>query len=70
MDKLIVGLFGFALILVFVFLFALLGAIITQWAWANSVAEVFHLADLTFWQAFWLNVLGGMLCKSSSVSSK
>ncbi len=66
MDKLVVGLFGFGFVLLFVFLFSLLGAIITQWAWSNSVGEIFHLADLTFWQAFWLNVLGGMLFKSSA----
>lgn len=59
--------FGFAIALLFAFIFA----IITQWAWAGSVAQVFHLPELTFNQAFWLNVLGGMVFKSSSsVSSK
>jgi len=45
-------------------------AVITQWAWSGSVGQIFHLPDLTFWQAFWLNMLGGMVCKGSSSSSK
>lgn len=40
-------------------------AFITQWAWDGSVAEIFHLPEITYWQAFWLNILGGMLCKGS-----
>ena len=43
---------------------ALLFAVITQWAWAGSVAQIFHLQPLTFMQAFWLNVLSGMLFKT------
>ena len=72
MDKLIAGIFiasaGLLLILVFAFFFAF----VTKLAWAYSVAEVFHLPELTFFQAFAMNVLGGMLFKgsNSSVSAK
>ena len=70
MDKFIavvltaLGMFVIVLVLAFVF------AIITQWAWAGSIAQIFHLPELTFFQAFWLNMLGGMVCKSSSVSTQ
>lgn len=68
MDKLLALLFGALLIFVVVMFFAFLFAVITQWAWAGSVAQIFHLPELDFWQAFWLNVLGGMVCKGSSTS--
>ncbi len=48
---------------------ALLGAIVTMFAWNYSLADM-GIAGLVphigFWQAFWLNVLGGMLCSRSS----
>ena len=55
----------FLMILVFAFVFA----IITMWAWNNSVAEIFHISEIGFMQAWWLNILGGMLFKST-VSTK
>lgn len=55
----------FGLVLVFAFVFAF----VTQMAWDGSVGEVFHLPNLTFFQAFWLNMLGGMVCKASSSGS-
>lgn len=58
-------LFGAFLVLVISLLFA----IVTKWAWAGSVAQIFHLPELTFMQAFWLNMLGGMVFKSASTSS-
>jgi hypothetical protein len=68
MDKLI-GFLGVAILgLAFIFLLAFILAWITQWAWSGSVAQIFHLTELTYWQAYCLNVLGGMLCKNSSVS--
>ena len=65
MDKLFVFLAAALMLFSVVILFAFLGGIITQWAWAGSVAEIFHLPGLTFWQAFCLNLLGGMVCKGS-----
>ena len=70
MDKLIalifMSLFAFGVVVVF----SLFGAIVTQWAWEGSVAQIFHLPGLSIWQAFWLNLLGGMVCKSSSLKLK
>ena len=70
MEKLIVALFGALFLFVLTVFFAFLFAIIAQYAWANSIAQIFHLSELTFWQAFWLNVLSGMLFKSTSAVSK
>lgn len=70
MEKLIAGLLVGFIVFCMVLVFSLLFAVITQWAWAGSVAQIFHLPELNFWQAFWLNVLGGMVAKGSSGSSK
>ena len=69
MDKLLAFIVIAFLSFLLILFFALLFAVITQWAWAGSVAQIFHLPELTFNQAFWLNVLGGMVCKGSSGSS-
>ena len=66
MDKLIAGLFMFLVVFVVTLAFSLILAVVTQWAWSGSIAQIFHLPELTFFQAFWLNVLGGMVCKGSS----
>jgi hypothetical protein len=66
MDKFIAT---FMLAFVLLFVLALIGAVFTQWGWNGSIAQIFHLSDLTFMQAFWLNVLGGMVCKGSSGGS-
>jgi hypothetical protein len=71
MTKLMAALFAMVFVFTLVLMFAFIFAIITQWAWANSIAQIFHLQELDFWQAFWLNVLGGMVCKgSNSAASK
>ena len=68
MDK-VIEVVGLAILgLTVVFLFAFIFAFITCWAWSGSVAQIFHLPELTYSQAYWLNVLGGMICKSSSIS--
>lgn len=69
MDKLIAGLLVGLMVFCLVLLLSFVFAIVTQWAWAGSVGQIFHLADLTFMQAFWLNVLGGMIAKGSSSGS-
>jgi len=67
MNKLFTGLImGFIVILIVAFILA----IVTQLAWACSIAQIFHVPELSFFQAFWLNVLGGMLFKNSTGSSK
>jgi uncharacterized membrane protein len=58
------------LMLVMVFVLALLGAIVTQYAWDHSIAEIFKLPEISFFQAFCLNLFGGMVFKSSGSSSK
>lgn len=69
MEKLVAAVFIALIAFCLIMFFSLLFAFITQWAWAGSVAQIFHLQPLEFWQAFWLNVLGGMVCKGSSGSS-
>ena len=69
MEKLILAVTLFVAAFFIIILGSLLFAVITQWAWAGSIGQVFHLPDLTFWQAFWLNTLGGMVCKGSSSGS-
>jgi len=70
MDKLIAFLlvvaFGFLLLLVAAFIFAWF----TQLAWAYSIAQIFHLPELTFNQAFWLNLFGGLVFKGSASVNK
>ena len=70
MDKLLAVMFGAVAIFAMLVFFAFLFAIITQWAWAYSIAQIFHLPELTFSQAFWLNVFGGMVFKGSSSVGK
>ena len=48
-----------------VVLTALLFAVLTMFAWNNSVHELFNLPVIDFWQGFWLNMLSGMLVKST-----
>jgi len=48
---------------------SLLMAWLTQIAWRDSVGEIFHFPNITYWQAFWLNMLGSQLFKSYSTSS-
>jgi hypothetical protein len=70
MDKLIamllVALLGFLAIAFFAALFSF----ITQWAWSGTLVPLFHFPELSLFQAWQLNILGGMLCKGSAVSSK
>ena len=68
MDKIVLAIVAtmtaFALLIVVAFV----SAVITQCAWNHSVTSIFHLASLTFWQAFWLNILCGFLFKSSAAT--
>jgi hypothetical protein len=45
---------------------------ITEYAWNHSLAGggVPITAPIDFWQAFWLNVLGGMTVRSTNFSRK
>jgi hypothetical protein len=68
MDKLITVILVAAFAFCLVVALSLVFAIFTMWAYNGSVAEMFHVQQIGFVQAFWLNVLGGLLCKSSSGS--
>jgi len=52
--------------LIIIFLFAMLLAFPTMWLWNWLCPELFHLPYIVFWQAFGLNMLCGILFKSSS----
>jgi hypothetical protein len=69
MDKIIAALLvilgGFALVLIV----AALSSVVTMFAWDHSIAQVTTLPQLNLTQAFFMNVLGGMLFKSASLSA-
>jgi hypothetical protein len=66
MDKFIKVLGVFAFTVCCIFMLAFLFAFITRWAWSGSIVPIFHVQEITYWQAYWLNVLGGMVCKGTS----
>lgn len=47
---------------------ALLMALPTMWLWNYLMPVIFGLIKIHFWQAFWMNVLTGILFKSTSSS--
>jgi hypothetical protein len=68
MDKLFAFFVGALLVFIGVVLVAGLFAIVTQWAWSGTLVELFHFPELSLFQAWKLNILGGLLCKGSSSS--
>jgi len=70
MDKilamLVIVLGGFALVLIAAAIFS----VVTMFAWDHSIAQITTLPQLNLTQAFFMNVLGGMLFKSSVSASK
>ena len=44
---------------------ALVFALITEWAWNGTMPVIFGLPTITFWQGFQLNLLSGILLKST-----
>ncbi len=57
-------------IFVLVFIVSLLMAFPTMWLWDWLMPVIFGLKEITFWQAFGINLLSGILFKSSNTSSK
>jgi len=51
-----------------VFVLALLFTFPTLWLWNWLMPVIFGVTKITFWQAFGLNLLAGILFKSSSTS--
>lgn len=66
MDKLIAGLFLALAAFLAIAFFAALFAVVTQWAWAGTLVELFRFPELSLLQAWKLNILGGMLCRGFS----
>jgi hypothetical protein len=64
----IVGIIGFVVLVGFII--ALPTLIIVNYLFTSAVLMVlFGIPALTFWKAFWLNVLCGILFKNTSSSS-
>ncbi len=62
---------GKILIILFLFLALLaLMPLLTQWSWSNSVTPVLGIREITFWEAFFFNMLGTALFKNTSVNWK
>lgn len=61
---------GVVLLLAMVAFFALFGGTVVYFLWPVVMVPVFHLPELTWWQAVALTWICGMLLKSSSSSSK
>jgi hypothetical protein len=60
-----------ALVIIVGFIIALPTLIIVNYLFTSAVLiTMFGIPALTFWKAFWLNVLCGILFKSTSSSSK
>ena len=49
---------------------ALIVALPTMWLWNWLMPDLFGLRTIDFWQALGINILSGILFKSSSSSSK
>jgi len=58
------------IVAVTVLLMAFLFALPTMWLWNLLMPEIFGLNTIDFWQALGINLLAGILFKSSVKSSK
>lgn len=59
------------IILAFIGLVIVLGlitALPTMWLWNWLMPDIFNLSTISFWQALGLNLLSGILIKSSSIT--
>lgn len=66
MDKLLVVIGGIVLICIVIVFFGLLFAFPTMWLWNWLMPLMFKLGTITVWQAWGLNVLTGLLFRSTS----
>jgi len=55
---------------VLVFVVGIIFAFPTMWLWNWLMPEIFNLTEITIWQAFGLNLLSGILLKSSTAAVK
>ncbi len=70
MQTLLTVVFAMLLAVVIIAVGATLMAPITWWAWNGTMPMVFGLPSIGFWVALKLNVLSGMLIKSSLSQAK
>jgi len=70
MDKFLVSVTVVFLAIVLIVLFSALYAFPTMWLWNGILVTVFSgVKEVTFWQAWGLNILAGIFFKSSVSSS-
>lgn len=70
MEKLFTVLIAILGIAGLIFLFALLFAFPTMWLWNWLMPAIFGLIKINIWQALGINILTGILFKSSVSNSK
>ena len=71
MEKVLAIVVVFLGVLVALVAFSALFALPVEWLWNGTLVEVFpSVKQVTFMQAWGLNLLAGMLFKSSSYNSK
>lgn len=64
----VLGIVGAALAAILII--AAVFGIVTTWAWNETMPAIFGLPTITWLQGFALNLLGGALFKSTSISSR
>lgn len=69
MEKFVAVLFGVILGLFLIVGFSLVMAFPTMWCWNYVMPYLFGLKVITFWHALSLNILAGMLIKSSHTNN-
>jgi hypothetical protein len=57
-------------IVVLVVAVAILFCLPVMWLWNAFIPDIFGLKEISFWQAFGLSLLSGILFRSSNSSSK
>jgi hypothetical protein len=73
MDKVLGAIGAVVVVVVIVAIVCLLMGYPTMWLMnylfaPTALQAVFGIAQMTFWKAFWLNILAGILIKSTSAS--
>lgn len=70
MEKFVTYLGIVVLALFLIVLVALVFTFPTLWLWNWLMPSIFGLTKITFWQALGINILSGMLFRSSNVNTK
>ncbi len=64
--KIVLGIIASLGVVLFLAMFM---ALPTMWLWNWLMPDIFDVIEITFWQAFGLNFLSGILFKSNNSSS-